>query len=291
MRLLDFLQLFLLASLWGASFLFMRIAAPEFGAIWLIELRVLIAGLIFLPFALGPRYRSQFLDNILPFFIAGLLNAALPFSLFAYASITMTAGYTSILNATVPLFGMLIAAVFLRERFTYIRIVGFIIGFVGVVVLTGLSTSMDTPGFALATAAGLIASISYATVTPYIKLKFADIHPMVTTAGTMLSAAIILIPLLPFTAPTKVPSLPAFASLIALGAFSTALAFILFFNLIKRIGSTRTLTVAYLIPVFAIVFGALALGELITVTTMIGGALVLLGTAIANNIVRALNRN
>lgn len=290
MRIFDFLQLLLLAALWGGSFLFMRIAAPELGPVWLIEIRVLLAGLILLPFVIFSADRSQIQKNIKSFLVVGLLNAALPFTLLSYASITMTAGYTSILNATIPLFGMTIAMIFFRERFTFIRILGFLIGFIGVMVLTGLSSSIDTPGFASATLAGLIAALSYAIASPYIKIKFAGLSPVLVTTGSMLSAALILLPLLPFTVPSKIPSLATLAAVLALSLFSTAFAFLLFFRIIQRIGATRILTVAYLIPVFAIVWGALILGELITLTTLIGGILVLLGTAIANDITRALKR-
>ena len=129
MSLRDLLQLLLLAAVWGGSFLLMRIAAPEIGPVWLIEMRVLLAGLALLPFSLSLNLLGEVRRKSIPLFIVGCINSAIPFLLFAFASLYLSAGFNGILNATAPLFGTIIAFFWLKERFTPHRIVGFAMGF------------------------------------------------------------------------------------------------------------------------------------------------------------------
>ena len=279
-------ELFLLAALWGGSFLFMRIAAPQLGPIWLIECRVLLAGGILLPLLvrldlareLWPRWRSLL--------VVGCLNSALPFSLLAFASVSLPAGMTSILNGTVPLFGIAVAAIWLRGRLTITRLLGSLLGFVGVVVLIGWQPkpiSANT-GFVIAVVAGLCAALMYAIAAPYIKKTLVGTPPLVVATGSQLGAVLLLLPALPFTVPASLPSPQVVLSVLALAGLSTSFAYILYFRLINNVGPTRALTVAYLIPVFATIWGALFLQEAITLSIVVGGGLVLVGTAIANGV-------
>lgn len=275
-------ELFLLAALWGGSFLFMRIAAPELGPIWLIELRVLIAGVALLPLLYSQGLLHELRRYQGPLLLTGLLNSALPFSLLAFASLYLPAGMTAILNSTAPFFGVAVAFVWLREKLTLAKILGFCLGFVGVVVLMGLREATVTAEFWWAIAAGLTAALMYAIAAPFIRLNLQGVPSLVIATGSQLSAAICLIPLLPFTRPTQLPSTAAMLSMLGLALLSTSVAYILYFRLIQSVGSTRALTVTYLIPLFAILWGALVLKEAITVSMVAGGSLILLGTAIAN---------
>ncbi|MEM6451300.1 MAG: DMT family transporter [Cyanobacteria bacterium P01_D01_bin.105] len=284
MRLSDILELLLLSALWGGSFLFMRIAAPVIGPVWLIECRVLFAGLALLPFLLRSRAWSVVLANLKSFFVVGSINSALPFVLLAFASLSLPAGYTSIVNATAPLFGTLIAAIWLQEKLTIGRLLGLLSGFSGVVLLIGLQPMAITPMVIGSIVAGLLAALMYAIAAPYAKHHLSGIPPLVTATMTQLGAAVALLPLLPWTVPTVMPAMPIVLAVLALALFSTSFAYLLYFRLIQNIGASKTLTVTYLVPVFAVLWGALFLREAITVAMVVGCCLILLGTAIANGV-------
>lgn len=279
-------ELLLLAALWGGSFLFMRVAAPELGPVWLIEARVLLAGLTLLPIVIHQRLLGALRVHWGPLLVVGLLNSALPFCLLAFTSLSLPAGTTAILNGTVPFFGVVVAFVWLHERLTWSRVVGLGLGFAGVVVLVGLRGTVVTPGLLTAIAAGLTAALLYAIAAPFIRLRLQGVPSLVIATGSQLSAAVILLPLLPFTQPSQPPSNQALLAVLALAVLSTSLAYILYFRLIHQVGSTRALTVAYLIPLFAMVWGALLLGETITAAMGVGCGLILLGTGIANGFLK-----
>ncbi|MGD1858141.1 MAG: DMT family transporter [Leptolyngbyaceae cyanobacterium] len=284
MKLSDIFELLLLAALWGGSFLFMRIAAPILGPVWLIEFRVLLAGVVLLPVLARTGQLGAIRRHLQSLFVVGCLNSAIPFLLLAFASVSLPAGFTSILNGTAPLFGTVVASVWLHEKLTSARLVGFILGFVGVVILVGWKTVQTTPGFWVAIAAALSAALMYAIAAPYIRQNLAGVPSLVITTGSQLGAALLIVPALPFTIPQQVPSTRVVLSVLALAVLSTAFAYILYFRLIQNVGSTKALTVTYLIPLFAMVWGAVVLTEAITTAMIFGCGLVLLGTAIANDI-------
>jgi drug/metabolite transporter (DMT)-like permease len=283
MQILDLTQLLMLAVLWSSSFLFLRIAAPVLGPIWLIEFRVLIASLVLLPILsrLGLLYEIR--RNLKLLFILGLINSAIPFSLFAFSAISLPSGFNSILNATTPLFGIIVASLWLQEKFSKIRVVGFILGFVGVIILISPKVSAETPEFFGAILAGLLGASMYAIAAVYIKQRLAAVSPLAITTGSQLCAALILLPGLPLTIPQKIPTAIVILSVLALALFSSVWAYLLYFRLIKNIGATKTLTVAYLIPLFSILWGAILLQETVTFSMLLGCSLILLGTAIAND--------
>ena len=284
-KIADIAELVLLAALWGGSFLLMRIAAPVLGPVWLIEFRVLLAGLILLPIVARRNLIGVMRENWMPLLVVSCLNSAAPFVLYAFASLSLPAGFTSILNATAPLFGTIVAAVWLQEKFAPPRLLGFGMGFAGVTILIGWQPVSATPAFALSVLAGLCAALMYALAAPFIKQALGGVSPLVVTTGSQLCAALLLLPALPFTVPHLTPSVDVVIATLVLALFSTALAYILYFRLIRNIGSTNALTVTYLIPVFAMIWGAIVLQEAVTLAMVLGCGLVLLGTAIANDVV------
>jgi drug/metabolite transporter (DMT)-like permease len=284
MRILDIAELLLLAALWGGSFLFMRIAAPVLGPVWLIEMRVLLAGLVLLPFLLHLGLWSEVRRKAMPLFVIGCINSAIPFLLLAFASVSLPSGFTSILNATAPLFGTGIALVWLKEKLTSSRSIGFGLGFAGVLILVGWKAVVATPTFFIAVVAGLAAALMYAIAAPYAKKQLAGVPPLVIATASQLSAAIVLLPAIPFALPNATPTPIVLSSVLMLALFSTALAYILYFRLIKNVGSTKALTVTYLIPLFAILWGTIVLSEPVTSSMVLGCGLILLGTAIANDL-------
>ena len=283
MKLSDVLMLLTLAALWGGSFLFMRVAAPVLGPVWLIELRVLLAVPILLALAVRRGLWKEIRQHWRSLLIIGGLGSAGPFFLIAFASVSLPAGFTSILNATTPLFGAVVAAVWLKERLTWTQFVGLGLGFVGVAILVGFKVASGW-AFWLAVGAGLLASLMYAICSPYTAKTLGGVPPLAIAAGSQLGAVVWLVPALPFTVPSQPVSWAVVGSVVGLALLSTALAYILFFKLLQSIGPTRVLTVTYLIPLFAIFWAALLLGERVTSSTVWGGLLVLLSVAIANGL-------
>lgn len=281
MRISDLLELLLLAAVWGASFLFMRIAAPILGPVWLIELRVLLAGLALLLLSIRLNLLAEIRRHLIPLLVVGCINSAIPFLLFAFASLFLPAGFTSILNATAPLFGTIIAFLWFREKLTFSRFLGLILGFAGVTVLVGWTNIPITQSFIWAIMAGLLAALMYAIAAPYTKQKLSGVSSLVVATGSQLSAAIVLLPITPFFLPRLFPSVVVILVVLALALFSTAFAYILYFRLINNIGVSKALTVTYLIPLFAMLWGAIVLQEPITISMVLGCSLILTGTAIA----------
>lgn len=288
MRVSDVSELLLLAALWGGSFLFMRMAAPVLGPVWLIEMRVLLAGLALFPLLLRLNLWGEVRRRAIPLFVVGCVNSALPFLFLAFASVSLPAGFTSILNATSPLFGTVVAAVWLKENLTISRTIGFILGFAGVTVLVGWKTFAATTTFFIAVGAGLMAALMYAIAAPYARRQLSGVPPLVIATVSQLSAAAFLLPALPFTVPRMAPTPIIVLSVFALALFSTAVAYIFYFRLIQNVGSTKALTVTYLIPAFAMVWGVFILKESVTSPMVFGCSLILLGTAIANDLFKGL---
>lgn len=271
---------------------FLRIAAPVLSPVWLIEVRVLFAGLILLLFAVRQGLLTTIRNNFVPLLIVGAINSAIPFLLFAFASLSLPAGFTSILNATTPLFGTIVAAIWLKEKLTASRTIGFALGFAGVIVLVGWKTFAVTQSFVNAVVAAMIAAFLYALAASYTRKYLCGVPPIAIATGSLLSAAILIAPFMPFFVPTRTPTTTVILAVIALSLFSTAFSYILYFRLINNIGSTKTLTVTYLSPGFAMLWSQLILKEPITQSMIIGCSFILLGTATANDLLTKLfNKN
>lgn len=270
----------LLGALWGASFLFMRVAAPELGPIALIEVR-LVAAALFLALLMASRKQLGALRSSWgPLLVLGLLNSAIPFSLFAFATLSLSAGYSAVLNATAPLFGTLIAFIWLNERLSGVRLVGLLLGFLGVVVL--VSGQLNSEGNGVAIAAGLVGAMCYGAAAHYSRWALAGIAPLTVSTGSLLAAGLCGLPVAWSQWPTEPPRLVSWLCALALGVACTGCAYLLYFRLLQRVGPARTMTVAYLIPVFGILWGWLWLGEPVTASMLLGGPIVLLGTILVH---------
>jgi drug/metabolite transporter (DMT)-like permease len=277
----DLVDLVVLGAIWGASFLFMRVAAPEFGAIPLIAARVGIAA-AFLIVVLARRGGLRDLySNAARLTLLGAMNSAVPFSLFAYAVLSVTAGFASVLNATVPLFGALVAFVWLRDRPSASRIVGLIVGFAGVIVLVWGRLSPGREGGGLAVLAGLSAALLYGIAANYTKRRLGHVDSLVIATGSLIAATVLLVPLALVYWPETPPSRASWVSAVLLGVFCTGIAYILYFRLLSRVGPSRTLAVTYLIPAFGVLWGHLFLHEPISASMMVGCTVILLGTTLA----------
>jgi drug/metabolite transporter (DMT)-like permease len=281
----QYLELVLLAALWGASFLFMRVAVPDFGPIAVAALRVLIGAMILaLLFAASGRLKELAAD-VFPLCVVGVLNAALPFSLFAFATLSLTAGFTSILNATAPFFSAIVAYTWLRERLTSFQVAGLILGFGGAVMLVWGGVSFSGGMAGPAAAACLVATLSYGIAANYTRKRLSRTSPMAIATGSQIAAALCLLPLALWWVPSDMPAVEAWLAVVALGVLSTGLAFILYFRLVTYAGAARAMSVTFLIPVFGMLWGMLALDESVTLNMLAGTAIILAGTALTTGMV------
>jgi len=285
MRPRDLTDLLLLAALWGASFLFMRVAAPSFGPLALVEVRVAIAA-VFLGALLAWRGELGTLRaHPGKLALLGVLNSALPFVLLTFATLHVTAGFAAILNATVPLWTALIGWLWLRNAIRPLQWLGLAIGLAGVAVLVwgkaSFTPSATQLGTTLALAAALVATFAYGLSANFTRRHLSAVRPLTLATGSQVGAAAAL--LLPALAnwPAVAPPPIAWASAIALGIACTALAYLLYFRLLARVGAVSASAVTFLIPVFATGWGALFLGEGATLQMLAGGAVILTGTALA----------
>jgi drug/metabolite transporter (DMT)-like permease len=276
----EFLQIILMAAAWGGSFLFLRMTVGEFGAVPLIAVRVTIAALVLLPgILLNPVWRAQFRLNYFRLLLLGAFNAAVPFSLFAYVTLYVTAGFASIINATAPLFAAFLAWLWLRERPTLIRVAGLLTGFTGVVLLVGGVPSAQSGTF-LAIAGAFLASFFYGVAANFVKTQLAGVHAWVTTGGSLVFAALLLLPLAYWQWPDQSPSTQSWLAVVLLAILCTSIPNIYYFRLVISAGPTRAMAVAFLIPVFGMLWGALILDEVVTLPMLAGCSVILLGTAL-----------
>jgi len=285
MRLRDAIDLLLLAALFGASFLFMRIAAPAFGAYALAALRVGIAALLLMPIALVREGAAELRSNWKALTIMGFFTAALPFACFSYAALTLPAGVSALLNSTTPLWAAIIAWIWLRDRLTSWRILGLAIGFAGALVLFGtpVPDSADSKAY-LAYLAALAAPLSYGVAASYGQRHLGHMSALVNSTGSLAAAGLMLLVPAWLTWPQAPIPWQAWLAVTLLASLSTAFAYILFFRLLSRVGPVGTVSVTYLVPLFGLTWGALLLQEAITSTMIVAGCIILLGTTFATGI-------
>ena len=282
----DVVDLTVLAALWGASFLFTRMAAPAFGAVALAEVRVAVAALVLLPLLAWRGGLPELRKQPARFALLGAVNTAIPFTLFAWAALSITAGLASILNATAPLFSALVASIWLRDRLTPLQWVGMAIGFGGVLWLAMSKASFSAGGTAWAILAGLGATLSYGVSASVAKRFFGGVRPLAVAAGSQTAAALLLLPFSILAWPPIPPAPRDWAAAMALGVLCTGIAYILYFRLIARVGPASAMTVTFLIPAFAMLWGGLFLGEPVTATMIAGCAVILAGTSLAIGLLR-----
>jgi drug/metabolite transporter (DMT)-like permease len=280
----DLGDLILLGMLWGGSFLFIRIGVPELGPLVLVELRVGIAAvaLALCAVILGrlPKVRARWKQ----FAILGAVNAAIPFSLISAAEIHLTASLAAILNSTTVMFTALVAAVWMGDPLTARKVVGVVMGIVGVAVLVGWDPIALNWAVMLSVGAMLAASLSYALAAVYTKRMFAGSPPLAIAIGQQTAASMLLLPLAAASLPAERPSAAATISVLALALLSTAVAYILYYRLIENVGPTSTTTVTLLVPVFGLLLGVLILNEPFGLGTFVGLGTILCSVALVTGL-------
>jgi drug/metabolite transporter (DMT)-like permease len=273
------IRLLILAAIWGGSFILMRIGVAILGPVMLIESRVVLAALFLLGVGAVMRKRLNAREHWKHYLVIGLFNSALPFLLFAYAAQTLTASLLSILNATSPIWGAVIGATWTRQPLSLKTVLGLFLGVAGVSVLVGFDTAALQPGAGIAVIAALTGAFSYGIATTYAK-SAKQVDPFSNAHGSMWAAAFLIAPGIPFSMTHPTPGADIMLLVLALGIVCSGIAYLLYFRLIADIGATSALTVTFLIPVFGILWGNLLLGESITLHTMAGTVIVIVGTAL-----------
>ncbi|MET0335949.1 MAG: DMT family transporter [Rhizobacter sp.] len=295
MRKSDFLELVTLAALWGASFLFMRLGAGEFGPIALSFVRVVGASLLLLPLLAYQGNLGALRTHWRPLLIVGITNSALPFMCFNYAALHVNAGLSAVFNATSPLWGALIAWLWLKDKLNTSRVAGLCIGFAGVLWLVS-----DQAGFkpgssglsdaGIAVLACLAATVLYGFSASFTKRYLTGVPPMAVAAGSQLSAVLVLAAPAWWLWPTVMPDARAWSYALVLAVACTGIAYVLYFRLIANVGPANAISVTFLIPVFAVVWGGVFLGEQVNLVMALGCGVILLGTSLATGVLRLPTR-
>lgn len=285
--LIDFI---LLAAAWGASFMFMQIAVGDFGTLPTAAMRMGVAALSLLPLAILQGQMGTIRKHAGHLLVVGMFASGLPALLYSFAVTTIPTGLSALLNATTPMFGALVAWFWVKDRPDASRALGLLVGFAGVAWLAGDRSHLlpSASGIAplWAVAACLLACLCYGVAASYTRRYLSGLSPLASATGSLLGASVVLgLPALA-QVPARMPSPGAWAAVLALGVVCTGMAYVLYFRLIKQVGPARTLTVPYVIPVFAIFYGIVFLGETLTVRMVLGGLVIALGTALSTGMLR-----
>ena len=280
MELKNWILLILLGAVWGSAFMFIKISADDFGPILLVNLRLLLAGALFLPFLLQKKYLAYFKSHFSGILILGIFSNAFPFTMFSYASLGATSNMLGILNGTTAFMTMVVAYFWLKESISPKQIFGIILGFLGILVLVNPANGSATLG---ASGFALVGALSYSFSGVYIQKYQLKANKFVLIGWAMLFGGLFLTPLSFFNLPDQMPDNNAIAALLWLGIVSTGIAYLGYIRLIEQIGAVRTSTVTYLLPVFSIIWGSIFLQEKITWIIFGGFIFVMIGMYFANN--------
>ncbi len=285
MGVIEWVMLLTLSVLWGGSFFFVGVAVTALPTLSIVVLRVGLAALTLWAIILVMRRPIPMTSEVwIAFFGMGLLNNVVPFGLIVWGQQTIASGLASILNATTPLFTVIVAGLLLSdERMNALKLIGVTIGFVGVIIMIGVDALSGLTGNVWAQIAILGGALSYAFAGVYgRRFKRLGVDPLLTAAGQVTASTIVLAPVAilidrPWNLP--MPTVSIWSAIVGLAVLSTALAYILYFQILRRAGATNLLLVTFLIPVSAILLGSLVLGERLGWVHAAGMALIGLGLA------------
>ena len=280
------IELPLLAAIWGASFIFMKLGGAEFGPFLFMAIRTLIASVFLLPLLLLNKQHLNLNGYYLKIFIMAMFSTAIPFILFGWATLTLTAGITSVLNATTPMFGAIVAFLWLKDKLSLSAVFGLILGFIGVYFLMYDKLVIAQEDVILPTLAVMLASLCYGISANFTKRYLTGVKPLALATGSQVSATLVLLPISLFFLPETIPSDSAMLSVLLLGILCTGIAYVIFFRLITFLGPTKAISVTYLIPVFGLFWGVIFLNEIITSWMMLGCGFVLSGVALTTGAVK-----
>lgn len=280
MRPADLARLVSLAAIWGGSFLFVRMAVGAIGPMWLTELRVGLAAAALLIYARAAGFELKLAQHWRPYLVLGMLNTALPWGLYAWSGNYIGASYMAILNAAAPWFAAICGAIWLGERLSWRKLLGLALGMLGVALLVGYGPIEASREVLLAVFACIGATACYALAGVYVKKRARSIAPRALTVGSLIAASVVVLPFLPAPPPAAAFTWPVTIAVLGISLLCSAAAYLLYFRLIANVGPTRTFTVTFLIPVFGTLWGALFLDEPVGLSTLAGGAVIVIATAL-----------
>ncbi|WP_110642845.1 DMT family transporter [Salinicola sp. CPA57] len=275
-------RLLLLSALWGASFLFMRIATPALGAFPTAFFRVLLGALGLVVILALMRARWRFNGKLGATLAIGMINSGIPFGMFCIAAQYLPAGYSAMLNASTPLMGVVIGALFFQERLTRDRLIGVALGVLGVGVLVGTGPVAIGNGLLIGAVACLAAAACYGLGGFVVKRWIAErggLDSRLIALGSQFGATLLLAPFMLGQVALAPQALVwddtgVWWAMLALGIGCTSLAYLLYFRLVEDLGPIKPLTVTMLVPLFGVLWGALFLGEKVTWAHAAGGLLI-----------------
>jgi len=279
-------KLIVLSMIWGGSFIFMRILSPVLGPVLTASMRTLLAGVFLLIVFRITKYKMFWQRDFKHFLIIGIVNSSIPFYLYAYAALHIDASLSSILNSLSPMFGAVFSAVFLIEKLNLRKGIGLILGTIGVGVITSINLMGGGIQYTLSLGACITAAMCYGLSGIYIKLKASHIEAKAIAAGSQLLAGIALLPFVYFSPPMGHITIDIIGMTIVFAIICSAVAYLLYYDLMTSAGPTRALTVTYLIPISAVIWGVILLNEKITLQVLLGGSIILLGTYLINVVKR-----
>jgi len=277
MTIRQFSLLILISALWGSSYIFMKVLSPIFGPILTASFRLLIAAMFLFVYFKIQNYKVNWKRDYKIFIIIGALNAAIPFSLYSYAALHIDASLSVILNSTAPMFGALFGYLILKDKLSYIKVIGLIIGSIGVGIVSSGTLSSGSTEFIISVIVCILASSLYGLSGVIIIKHAKQIEPKALAIGSMFYAGIILLPLMIFSPIKGDVNIEVISYLIAFGILCTAIAFLIYFKLIKEVGTIKVLTVTYLMPVFGIFWAFIILGEKPDTSMILGLVIILVG--------------
>lgn len=280
----EFAALIVLGALWGASFLLIRVGVPDFGPVALVGVRLAIASSIVLAYARATGYALPRMQDWRRWIVVGAINTALPFVLFSVAELRVTASLGSILNATTPFFAAVLGVAWLGQRLARGRVVGLLVGLLGVVLVVGWDVGLESPADYLAALAGLGGGASYAVGTLLVRRLFPQAGSTTLAAGQQTAAAVLMVPLGAVAWPDAMPGMGAWLAVVGLGVATTAIAYLIFFWLLARAGALAALSVTFIIPIFGVGWGAAFLGEAFGPMQVVGLVTILVGVALVNEV-------
>ena len=272
--------LIFLGALWGSAFMFIKVATPEYGPVALVNARLIIASLIFLPILLRKKYLPLLAPIWKHVLVLSVINNMIPFTLFSFASLGSSSNILAILNATTAFNTMVIAYFWINESVTLKQIIGLILGFIGVIILVNPQNSEAT---LISSISCLVAAAFYSLSTVFIQKNSAKTNKLVLIGWSIVFSAVLMMPISYIYLPESIPSFEANISAVWLGAVSTGLGFLGYVRLIDKIGAVKTSIVAYFLPVFGILWGYIFLDEKISISVVIGCLVVLMGIFLATS--------
>jgi drug/metabolite transporter (DMT)-like permease len=279
----DAILLLLLSAIWGSSFLFIKLGVDELQPSVVVLGRLVFGALFLLVLLPGRGGLAPLSGHLRPLIVLGALNSALPFWLLGFAEIRLDSGLTAVIMAAAPIFAVLLASrIDVTQRVTGSRLIGVAVGFLGVALLVGVQSG----GNLVAAVAVIGAALCYAVSVLYAGRTVRELPPLQVSLGQLTFAAVLMAPFGLSQLPGSMPSAKVWFAIVALGVFGSGVAYLLYFAIIASAGASRAILITYLVPAFALVYGAVFLDEAVTVAALTGLALVLTGTALATGLAR-----